>query len=277
MVSQVNEMNTRLHKVLNGKFRRGLAGALRVDLFRGISSPFLFLSIIAITVVQLSGVFNEIQLTGETNVLYLYRRHKLDLISLFLAAMPYSTAYCTEYRSRFARYSIQRSSAFDYAWAKMISSSLLGCLATFLGVSLFLFTLALRFPLMDKTDSMYEVFSDIGPYGSLLKGSHPGLYFLFMAANRSLMASVLAAIATASSAFIPNLFVVLSSPIISYYFVMHALPMGLWNPYDVYRAINIGVGGPLTSMLYAIFFAMAWIYLLGWIFYWGVKRRIENG
>ncbi len=249
---------------------------LRMDLNRCFRSPLFMLSAIAITILKVIGVLQEIQIVGETSILYLTRAQQLGMVSLFFGVIPYSTVYCMDYLNRFDIYSISRASVSSYTWSKIICAALSACLVTVIGNMLFYGALALKFPIIES-DGMFDSLSQSLPFGPLLISSYPVLYLLCLALMDSFLSTVLASLAVTVSSFIPNIFVALSSPIIFFYTIVNIPVEGPLSMYRVLVLMNVNIGSPVLSLLYAAIYTIILISILGVVFNYGVKRRLRHG
>ena len=117
----------------------------------------------------------------------------------------------------------------------------------------------------------------IAPYGSLLLGESPFLFFVCVAVCESLFMGLLATVALTISCILPDYFVTLTTPIICYYIIIHAIPVGTFSPYRIFMTHSIDMGGPWLSLLYAIGYAMVGMLITGCLFHRLVRRRIIHG
>lgn len=256
---------------------RKFIGVFRMDIHRALRSPLFYLTIIAFTLVQLAGVWQEITLIGESNVLYLYYAGNFPTASLMFAALPFATAFCTEWRCHFTPYAMKRSSVYAYAWSKMASATLAGGLAVVLGYVLFFGILALRFPLMTPGSNIYDVLVRSSPYGSLLQNGQTLLFFAAILLCHALSAMIFAGVTVTISGFIPNLFVALAAPMLFYYVNLNAIPNDWINLLSVLDIFGTKFGGMTLTMLYQIAYTTGTLAIFGWIFFVGIQRRLRHG
>lgn len=251
--------------------------ALRLNAAQCFSSAPFWLSSLAFAVVLLLGVWKEWR--PGYDVLYLHNLQEFEVIMVFIAALSYSASFCIDWRYHFSPYAIQRSSIAAYAWAKYITSALGGALSVLLGKTLYFGVLMVTSPLIEQGSSVLEAYACVPPFGYLLYGNAPMLFFALMVLLTSIEASMYASIAMAVSAFIPNLFVALSSPIFLYYLSINWISRSRYriNPLYIYSNISVDMGGFIPSLLYAAGYAFVVCLLGGLLFCWGVKRRVVHG
>lgn len=256
-----------------------IKGALRSDLYRCLSSPLFALSVIMIAASQLLGSLSEMRIFSRMDVLYYYSAQEFDIAPILLAAMPFSAAFCMDYKNRFVRYSAQRSSIKAYAWSKTAVCALSGGLAVMLGMTLFFAIMRLRFPLIDPSSSIFESRVTYMPFGPLLGTRFPWTYFAMLVIMQSLGAMIYSSVAMAVSGWAPNLFVALSSPILFYYLLVNGVPQAIWhfNPLYIYHNMTVDVGGIGKTIAFALIYMLSSVAILGTLFEIGMRRRLLNG
>lgn len=251
-------------------FRR----AMRMDRCRCLHSPLFYLSIVLLWGVWFADQFQDLMLpAGSIPVLFYFRWRQS---SQLVAAVPFATSFCEDYRNRFLWYSVQRTNIRAYAWSKVCSTMLYTFLANLLATLSFVAVLLLRSPLVGNGENVVAI-AGIAPYGSLLLGESPFLFFVCVAVCESLFMGLLATIALTISCILPDYFVTLTTPIICYYIIIHAIPVGTFSPYRIFMTHSIDMGGPWLSLLYAIGYAMVGMLITGCLFHRLVRRRIIHG
>lgn len=246
--------------------------AMRMDLCRALRSPLFYG-----TVLLLWGVWSvdQVQELLAPNIPVLYYFHWRSSGAL-LAALPFATSFCEDYRNRFLWYSIQRTNIRAYTWSKVFSSMLYTFLANMFAISGFVGILLLRSPLLGTSENIASYVS-IAPYDMLLCGRFPILYFLCIAICESLFMGLLSTLALTISGMIPDYFVTLAAPIVCYYGMINTVKEGIFSPYRIFMTHSIDMGGVVNSLLYAIGYTIIGIMIMGAIFFRIVKRRVSHG
>ena len=251
-----------------------LGQALRMDRCRCFRSPFFYLACAMMLVFWIITDIQAITAPPDSGaVLDLFQQR--SSFALF-ASLPFATVFCEDFRNRFLWYSVQRTGASAYAWSKIISAMIYTLLANLLSCMIYIALLRLRFPLMSYLPNI-RVYASIAPYGELLLGSAPILYFICIAACESLFAGILGVTALTLSCLLPDFFVTLATPIILYYVIINAVTSGAASPYRIYITHSIDLGGPVISLLYAIGYAIIWMLIMGALFRHLVQRRLVHG
>lgn len=248
------------------------AQAMRMDLCRTLRSPLFYG-----TILLLWGVWSvdQVQELLAPNIPVLYYFHWRSSGAL-LAALPFATSFCEDYRNRFLWYSIQRTNIRAYTWSKVFSSMLYTFLANMFAISGFVGILLLRSPLLGTSENIASYVS-IAPYDMLLCGRFPILYFLCIAICESLFMGLLSTLALTISGMIPDYFVTLAAPIVCYYGMINTVKEGIFSPYRIFMTHSIDMGGVVNSLLYAIGYTIIGIMIMGAIFFRIVKRRVSHG
>ena len=249
--------------------------ALRMDSYRWSCSALFYLTIVLLWGIWIFDEHQELAAsTGSVPVLCFFNwRSSASL----LAAVPFATSFCEDYRNRFLWYSAQRTGVRAYAWSKTVSTMLCTFLTNLAATMSFVGILCLRFPLVEQTSDYTLAYASIPPYGALLLGDYPLLYFICVATCESLFMALLAAIALTVSCVLPDFFVTLATPIICYYGIINAAQEGIFSPYRIFMTQSIDMGGPLLSILYAAAYALAAMFLVGCVFARLVRRRVVYG
>lgn len=213
-----------------------------------------------------------------------------------LGCLPFASAFCTDWGNRYIRSLCIRTGPEVYSASKIIACFLSGTAASFLGRMLFLLMTALltggrTVHILDTTpekiaQSIEQFASHSGGIGALLVGGTIGGAWLFMILCnfvQALYAGSMAVLALTVSAFLPNIFVTLSSPVILV-LLSEWIMIFLHAPYELYVEIvgncTMGgaiVGGPATSLLYDIGYFMTLTFLFGILFTHQIKRRLDRG
>ena len=251
-------------------FRR----AMRMDSYRCLQSPLFYM-----TIVLLWGVwsFDQIQeLLSPAGIIPVIFYFHWRSSSSLLAALPFATSFCEDYRNRFLWYSIQRTNIRAYAWAKTFSTMFYTFLANMIATISFIGILLLRFPLIGNSENVLS-YASIAPYGALLLGKNPFMYFICVAVCESLFMGLLATIALTISCVLPDFFVTLAMPIICYYGFINAMQESIFSPYRVFMTHSVDMGGPLLSILYAVGYTFCGMMIVGYLFYRLVQRRLVHG
>lgn len=208
-----------------------------------------------------------------------------------LGCLPFAASFCSDWNNRYIRSLCIRTGPGIYSISKITACALSGAAAAFLGRILFLLMCIgmtggnLLQGIEEIGDITYMAdfnggFSPLLADGDIVKIF---MYMLFTDLVKSLYAGNMAALALTVSAFLPNIFVTLSSPIIvllAIEWVLSVLRIPLILHFTVVGNCRAGgprVGGVATSLLYDVGFLVATTALFGCLFAYQIKRRLDRG
>ncbi|MDO4546870.1 MAG: hypothetical protein Q4D04_02095 [Clostridia bacterium] len=249
--------------------------AFRMDLRRAFASPLTYISVFAITAILILGVWQEASMSSRSSVLYLFHAEEFSDIEIVIGAAPFATAFCGEWRSRFTYYAAKRSSLNGYIWSKFVVASIAAGIVVTLGYAMFIAVLALKYPI-SAPGSIFDAYAGSAAFGDLLNQGKDELFLCTLVMRRVLLGMLCAAVAITVTAYIPNKFVALSSPLIFYYFVINAIPIRTLNPIFVLSEFGVRLETEIGTSIHAPVYALIWMFALGLMFWRGVKRRVQG-
>jgi len=261
---------------------REVFSCLQMDFRRAFWSPRFAFAVIGTAIALYSTVFQEI-LPGMSCSLYYYNMSLGGIAPLIMVAVPYSMSFCSDWRNRFIRPCIIRSNPAGYAFSKIFTCGISTTAAIALGHILFLLALLTKYPFLDPGSS-WSNYGGYGYFDNVIIAGHPILFIMIKIFLAALLGSMLATIALCISTKIPNIFVVITSPILAYYAIMNTcviLRFPVWiNLNALYHAgLQYAVKGTTTgqTLLYVFGITVVICTLLGVVFYRNVKEKLENG
>jgi hypothetical protein len=140
---------------------------------------------------------------------------------------------------------------------------------------MFIAFMSLKMPLMPVDNLQNYV---IPPFASLAYSTFPILYLLARATIFSQSAAFWAVAGLAASAYLPNRFVAIATPVIASYLIEEVasfLPIWL-NIRVLSRSGDVLKQGPAISFAYFVFVFLLFSFLLGLVFSHRVRRRIRS-
>lgn len=215
-----------------------------------------------------------------------------DFIFVVLACLPYGTAFCSDWNNRYIRSVCIRTGPGIYGVSKILSSALAGFAASFLGRMLtFLLAMISGGGRLESWDYGFSVITSdanlMGAFSSLLAQPHVSsilLYIFLVIFIQSIYAGCFAAMALMISAYLPNVFVALASPVI-FLFTSESIMLFLDFPLYLYpeyigscRTGGYMIGDSMVlSFLYAVFYFLILTAIWGCMFSYKVARRLDRG
>lgn len=202
-------------------------------------------------------------------------------ILLILATLGYAAAFCEDWKNRNIRNILIRSGMGRYAVSKVLSCAVTGILILFLGQLLFAGLELLISPSL-YGDSGTAAFQGQGGFDALLYEGHMAAWVFLRTFRFSLEGAGFSVFALCVSTQLVNSFVILTVPIFAYFlldFVRLYSPSLPWylSVYAVYEDQSFCFQSISVHMLLTVLITALACTLFGYLFYRGVKRRMENG
>lgn len=198
---------------------------LKSDIKRLIVSKSLYFSIFGVVFLCFLNLWNDIYMRlsnhYEGNVLY-YIILKRGLGAFFMAmtvicVIPSGLGHCADIKNNYKGYILSKTNITKYCWSKIIASVLGGFLCVFLGYMIFFGGLSLFFPIAESDPEILNQYMETSRYVVMIEKS-PVIYWILEFSSEALGYGFLASVAMTFSVLTDNVFVVLSMPIIFYYF-----------------------------------------------------------
>lgn len=256
-----------------------------------ISKNFLIASLL-VTFFYILGTLESfaesIKYGSEINV---YDMHSMATFSTFsllnyvLCAFPFSGSFAIDFKSNYHRMIIARSGKRNYAVSKVIVTAISGMLCLVVGELIYLLICSFFGPAVSLT-TISELntagtgaFETIANANMLIDGNYIG-YFVLLAISRGLIGSFLSLIALSVSLKIQNVFVIVSSPMLIYYFIENFFMNFLKLP-EMFSIANIFDGHVAVidsryMFWYSLLVALIISVLIGIFTARGIERKISD-
>jgi hypothetical protein len=258
---------------------------LRSDLRRAFLSPRFCgaaLAIVALCFLSMSLERSAALGAGATqSVSYLFhffvfQNTTLAIVAYSLGVAAYGHSFCADYRSRFVRFCVIRSSAGAYASSRVVAVALSTFAAVLLGYACAALLLGLQAPLTAAHEAVSFEFLFFGGVVQL-----PALaYLLLQMVAMSVACSFWAVFALYVSSVVPNVFVVYAAPVVAYWFT--GLVSSLLGLPSFLRIGRLAEGLAVfpdagLSLLYSVFLFIVLTALFGLLFCRSVRKRLGDG
>ncbi|MEG2290663.1 MAG: hypothetical protein RR891_08120 [Clostridium sp.] len=254
---------------------------LKTELYRVITSPLFWITFPLITVFSCLSCYEDLakNLSGH-DVTYIYEilfgLGAFKNMVILLAPMPYISTFCSDLNNNFIQDIIIRDGVKAYSKAKIVVNILVTFLVCFFGLMFFVVLLNLTMPLLSQSIDSQMLMDK--PYGHILLGRTPILYFIIKSFLFSLSAAFWSTVGLYISSYIPNNFVAISAPFVSYYIlgeIGEFLP-----PFFNFRLLAEGYNiinqnATITIIYTFIFYAILTMGVSG-LFIKNIRRRIGN-
>lgn len=259
----------------------GVIGNLRMDLRRAFISPAFLFSSVGMAAVLFFNAANEFKINSSCSVLYLdgiMESNYFYSLAMLFCAVPFAASFCADWSNQFIRPSCIRSGPRQYCISKVIACALSGGSVVAFGHILVYFLLLLRFPLARASDIQNMILNE-PVLGCYLQGRQYLMYLLCKLIFQFEFYAFLAVLAFFISTFIPNIFVVLASPLLAYYFLLNLeaeLHLPTWLDIRIISEGQCNLGNTAVSVLYALVFFSVLCAVLGTVAVKNVKGRLQH-
>lgn len=249
------------------------------DLRRTIFSAKFLVAVFGFILTTLVTIFDELQYLQPSNSLvYIYqiiRYLDFHIVYLLFAAIPGALLFCSDWENHFIRFCIIRSSPKSYATSKAMACFISSACVVLISENLMLFLFSFHFPAFNETSSGF------GPYTIFASPDKVWLFLLIKILYEALCAGFLCTFALWLSTKIINPFVVLATPIISYYLI-NTSSFALNIP-PIFNIGNLSKGyisidnNPIYSFFFTIFYFGILTTIFVILFVRSCRKRVENG
>ena len=192
-----------------------------------------------------------------------------------LGIVPFGDSFCIDWKNRFIRYSVIRTSVSAYSVSRVLVVALSSLSAIFLGYLLTLLLFSLHMPLV----SPYDVENWSWPITlfGFTEQVNPLMFLIARAFVVSLACAFWAVFALFISTVVANVFVVYVAPLVANYFLAAIPPLpDIVNIRELIRWTFIFPDAGL-SLLYVTVSFLLLIAAFGYLFCRNVRRRLANG
>lgn len=249
----------------------------KTSLVQIITSPVFYLSILAVFLSCIFSTEREDLLNVDGNcvtyavdgVLSLAMASKLIVLC---TAFPCVASFCQDWNSQFIRPIVIRSGIGKYNRSKIGVCAIISFVTAFWGLCIYEMFLATYMPIYTN----HAV--DLQPWGVVGGKEIPVLYLLIRNITFALYSTVWSVGGLMITAYLPNQFVAMISPVVLSYLVgqLEGLLPVYFSTNSLSKNMIITPGGTVGNLTYLIFYFSVLIIIFGYIFGRKVKRRIRN-
>lgn len=254
---------------------------LAMDFFRFIFSWRWIVGILGVVGTLLIAALEGIAL--NTNVLYVFSivlYGMPSILTLVFCAFPYSACFCEDYEDRYIQLEVIRGDLHSYTYSKVVVIFISSVMTMAIGIMMYAGILRGFLPWITIGDSHYENISLCGGLRRVFISGNYLLYYFLFGIQFGVIAGVLALLASYISLFISNRLLILSIPILGFYFIDYVRGMlfGVNSPslYMVFNASNNIWDNDIVSYFMAVSIGIIGVILLHVLIYKRLKRRMRN-
>lgn len=255
---------------------------IKLDFVRSFTSLEFWISISGILLVALIGCFGS-KFEGNTVIrLVWHGTFSIQfLLTMIFGVMPYAGAVCEDLEYGYIHQILIRCNLRKYCISRTITI-LLSSVSSFTVAMMFLVViLRFRFTWIDVSDSVYQSAVSNGSFRNLLIEEHFYLYMFLFSIQLGMLIGILALVSTCISLFITNKLLVLSIPVIAYYFisqyVSELFPENIYFNLDsIYGGKRNVFNNDFISFAYSVLVMIVLSGGLMCLFYFRLRRRLNG-
>lgn len=249
---------------------------LRGYLYKLVRSPFAYIGVLGVFAVCLANL-RGLMINKYTTVI-----ERVDLfldldafrkVTVVFAALPFTANFADEWKNNVTTDCITRKGVKKYAFSNVLMCAITSFLALFLGILLYMLVTSF-FSDFDRPGNGIE---SGFPYCELLNGGLRWLYPIVRVFIFSVSGAMWCVMGLMISAFIPNKYVAVCSPVVASYVVERItiqFPVRL-NLYSLSMSVPLVINSIVTFIYTTLFFTVISA-VCGWVFYYVLRKRVQN-
>ncbi len=258
---------------------RRIASYLKADMYRLLTSPNLWLSILGIQILLCVIPYSGFQY--EVSVFYIVNAAFYGLPSILcyiFCAVPFACSFCEDFEFRYHYLMISRGGFREYVFSKIVTVLISSCLVMLGSTVLYAGMLSRFLPWITTSAGGDLTNVDFIKFGYLLQeGKHFTFYFL-CGLEMGLLNGILSLLAAFFSICLPNKLLTLSIPVMGAYFIYtFGLMIGNDNPmmnlYCIFGFNYKVFSNDVLSFLYSVGISMVAYAIIGSAIFIKLKRR----
>lgn len=249
----------------------------RVDLRRAVCSGKAVWSIILTAGVLLLATHEGIAL--NTDVLYVFSLVMYGMPSMLIlvcGAVAFADSLCEDMQKKYILQQSIRGDIKSYVSARVLSIFIVSVLSSALGIFLFSCILHIRLPWADTDGTQYDTMVHAGRLSFILRCRWFSLYYFSYGVQYGILVGILAVWACFFSIYVSNQMLVLSTPMIIYYFIDYTLTeisSGLLNLSKIFSPSGKFLENDILSVFFVFLIAAVNLILIRFLLIKGLRRK----
>lgn len=255
---------------------------LYVDFVRAFTAPGFLVSILGVLLTLLCGCCGDEISDSSVIRLIWYSTFGIQfLFVMIFGAIPYAGSICEDLEYGYIRQILIRGNLKGYCVSKIVIVLMSSICSFITGMLLFVSILRLRIQWIDISDSVYQSAIQSGSFREVIKNNHFYLYAFLFSIQLGMLIGILSLVSVYISLYISNKLLVLSIPVMAYYFIVQYTAEIF--PKNKMLNINLVYGGTsnlfdndILSFMYAVFLTIIVSVILACLIYLKLKRRLSD-
>lgn len=245
-------------------------------LYKLIRSPLTYIGVLGVFAVCLANM-RGLLINEHTTVM-----SRIDLfldldafrkLTVIFAAVPFTANFADEWKNNVTTFCVSRRGIKKYAASNVLLCAVTSFLAVFLGIMLYMLVMSV-FTEFDRQDlNIHSGF----PYCEFLNNGPRWLYPVIRIFVFSVSASMWCVMGLMLSAFIPNKYVAVCSPVVASYVVERItiqLPVQM-NLHSLSLSVPL-IYNSFTTFIYTMLVFTGISAVCGFVFYYVLRKRVQN-
>lgn len=254
---------------------------IKIDLYRAFCSWRFVVGVLGVFFTLVIATFQSIKsYVSVIHIYYIIVYGMPFIITLIFSTLPYAGCFCDDFENKYISIQIIRGKASQYVFSKIVVIFISSIITITLGTFLYVCFLRCLAPWVSN-ESIYEYALTSGGFRTILKRGYFIIYYILFGMQFGILAGILSMIASYISLYIYNRLLVLSLPIMSFYFIDYFINLifgeGTYNLNAVFSgSMNIW-DNDLYSFLFALIIGILSLIIIYILTYRKIERTIENG
>lgn len=254
----------------------------KTDFIRAFTSKEFVISIFGILLLLFMGCLSDgVQGNSVVRLVWYSTFGVQFLVVMVVGAAPYAGSVCEDLEYGYIHQILIRENLRNYCISRAITV-LLSSIGSFtIGMMSFAAILKCRLPWIDTRDSVYQAAVRSGSFRQLLLGEYFYLYVLLFSIQLGMMIGILSLFSACISLFISNKLLVMSIPVMAYYFISQ-YAVEIFPDYNYFN-LDLIFGGKknifdndVMSFAYAILVMCLIGTALTCLLYFRLQRRVNG-
>lgn len=248
----------------------------KIDCRRMVLSFRFWGAVMLIPCILLFAVFEDISFESDVFGIFSIVMYSIPSVLILLCGtLVFATGFCEDMEHKYIIQQTIRGNIKSYVMARIISIFMGALIVTAFGLFLYAWILHIWLP-WTGVSGIYEDWLEAGGFKVLLETHHYGLYFLLYGIQYGAMVGILALWASYISLFVSNSMLVLSFPLIGYYFFdkIYAVLFPELPGVSLLFTLSFNLfQNERMEILIIIGISLVHIVLLSWLFTRQIRRR----
>lgn len=253
---------------------------IKMDLYRSIFSLQFWVAILGVFLTMWFGVAKKDSDISVFDTYMMITYGMPFMLTIVFCAFSYAGSICEDYENKYINFEVIRGHLGAYVLSKVVVIFLSAIIVITIGTIINVLARRCILPWIVNDSAFYEGALKGGGLKCILKKGHYLLYFTLASMQLGIMIGVFSVFSSYISLYISNKLLILSVPIMTYYFTDYFIGEIFGeNAYRLYYIFGINTPifkSDLLSFLLPLGIGVLCIFILYWAIYIKIRRRMQN-